>query len=67
MTGKTYEQRVKAAQGFSLTRFIRSIRKRINKPDPINYANVRRDGAIRVNPRLMGASTEEAIKRKDGK
>ena len=57
MKGKTHEQRVKAAQGFSIRRFIKRL-MRINKPAPTHYANVSRDGRAAVNPALLPKKQE---------
>jgi len=52
MTGKTYEERVKAAQRFSIERFLKRV-LRLNKAAPLYYANSKRDGSLEVNPSLM--------------
>ena len=56
MTGKTYEQRVSSATGF-WRKLVNRI-KRINKPAPTRFANVRRDGVADVNPRLIGKASQ---------
>ena len=53
VTGKTYEERVKAAQKFGIRRFIKQI---LNKKPPTHYANVRRDGQARSR---IGFAEEE--------
>ena len=54
MTGKTYEERVRAAQASKglLRRLVKRIRW-INKPSPTRYANVSRSGHANINPELM--------------
>ena len=56
VTGKTYDERVKAAQKFSFRRFFKKFR--LNKPAPKLYANSSRSGVARVNPKLMGNRDE---------
>ena len=51
VTGKTYEERVAAAQKFSIRRFFK--RFRLNKPAPRLYANSSRGGQAEVNPSLL--------------
>jgi len=57
MTGKTYEERVKAAQKFSIGRFLKRV-LRLNKEAPIYYANSSRGGIVEVNPALMKGKEE---------
>ena len=52
MLGKTFEERVKAAQKFSIGRFLKRV-LRLNKAAPIFYANSTRGGVPEVNPALM--------------
>jgi hypothetical protein len=55
MTGLTHEERVKRATGIrGRIRGLYNKLKRINKSPPMNYANVRRDGSVQLNPNLMG-------------
>ena len=58
MTGKTYEERVKAAQKFSIGRFLKRV-LRLNKEAPIYYANSSRGGTVEVNPALMKKQGEQ--------
>jgi len=57
VTGKTYEERVAAAQKFSFRGFIKRV-FRLNKEKPRLYANSSRDGVAEVNPKLMGNQDE---------
>ncbi len=57
VTGKTYEERVKAAQKFSFRRLFK--RFRLNKEAPRLYANSSRSGIARVNLKLL-KNREEA-------
>ena len=63
MTGRTYEEWVKVARTHRFRRRIRRL-LRLNKPDPIHYANVRRDGVVRVNPRLVEKHPPDASNEK---
>lgn len=62
MTEKTYEQRVSSATGF--WRKLRNRIRRINKPAPTRFANVRRDGVADVNPRLVGEAPQFTSERR---
>ena len=59
MTGKTYEERVKAAQRFNIGRFLKRV-LRLNKAAPIYYANSNRGGLVEVNPALIKEKEQKA-------
>jgi len=65
MLGKTYEERVKAAQSFSIGRFIKRV-LRLNKTTPKHYANINRDGKLEVNPKLMKSQDTSDKRIKEG-
>ena len=52
MTGYTLEERVNRAKRRGFIYRIKSL-LRLNKSKPIYYANVRRHGQARVNPKLL--------------
>lgn len=58
MTGLTHEERVQRAKRRGFIGRITSI-LRLNKPAPKHYANIRRDGVLKVNPALIKGEEDE--------
>ena len=61
-TGLTREERVERAKRRGFFNRIKSL-FRINKPKPMYYPNYRRDGVLKVNPKLMKDSQDTSDSR----